>query len=108
MERDGGESTKLVFEDSKLDSDLCGDPKQLTGANFAMVRRSGPFEDSDATLRDSTFELPCAVLVEEMEGTLVQQTTNHVFQSVKMKTPRGDVSVKTNMYIVQNQLKSRF
>ena len=76
MERDGGESTKLVFEVSKLDSDLCGDLKQLTGANFGIVRGSGPFEDSDATLRDSTFELPCAVLVEEMEGTLVQQTTN--------------------------------
>ncbi|KAM4102645.1 hypothetical protein ACJW30_06G017400 [Castanea mollissima] len=76
MERDGGESTKLVFEDSKLDSDLCGDLKQLTGANFGIVRGSGPCKDSDETLRDSTFELPCAVLVEETEGTLVQQTRN--------------------------------
>lgn len=76
IERDGGESTKLVFEDSKLDSDLCGDLKQLTGANFGIVRGSGPFKDSDVTSRDSTFELPCAVLVEETEGTLVQQTTN--------------------------------
>lgn len=76
IERDGGESTKLAFEDSKLDSDLCGDLKQLTGANFGIVRGSGPFKDSDVTSRDSTFELPCAVLVEETEGTLVQQTTN--------------------------------
>nr|POE92281.1 hypothetical protein CFP56_48397 [Quercus suber] len=76
MERDGGESTKLVFEDGKPDSDLCGDLKQLTGANFGIVRESGPFKDSDVTLRDSTFELPCAVLVEETEGTLVEQTTN--------------------------------
>lgn len=76
IERDGGESTKLAFEDSKLNSDLCGDLKQLTGANFGIVRGSGPFKDSDVTSRDSTFELPCAVLVEETEGTLVQQTTN--------------------------------
>jgi hypothetical protein len=70
---DGGQSTKLVSEDSKLDSDFSGDPGLSTDADYAIISRSGVFKNPDVALRDSTVELPFALSVDETKGNLVQQ-----------------------------------
>lgn len=73
VEHDGGQSTKLVSEDSRLDSDLSSDPGQSTDADYGIISGSGVFKNPDVILRDSTVELPFALLVDETKGNLVQQ-----------------------------------
>ncbi|KAG6689987.1 hypothetical protein I3842_11G201100 [Carya illinoinensis] len=73
VEHDDGQSTKLVSEDDRLDSGLCGDPKKSTDANFALVSGSSIFNDLDVSLTDSTVDILCPLLVDETEDDLEQQ-----------------------------------
>jgi hypothetical protein len=97
VEHDGGQTTKLVSEDSKLDSDLCSDLKQSTDAGFAIVSGSGPFKNPDVTLRDSIVELPCAVWVEETRGNLVQQTINSGISQCQNEASLGRCTIEDKL-----------
>ncbi|XP_040988092.1 uncharacterized protein LOC121235764 [Juglans microcarpa x Juglans regia] len=71
VEHDDGQSTKLVSEDDRLDSGLCGDPKKSTDANFAIVSGSSLFNDLDVSLTDSTVDIPCPLLVDDLEQQII-------------------------------------